>query len=767
MAEKGEKTKRPGAHRPRDADDVSDQNDRRVRQKSRRKYQNRGHTDNPDGGRGFQTKDDTFSDSGTFGEEKKAETSGSKKLHRMQGKAEKAGKKAAAEKSRLPKKTAFSIERVFDEKTGRAKYVVTTVKTPKPYRGDSAVKRAARRLSAGYAGYAHGKVAEAEQENAAVEGAHKTEQRAEEVYRYAKSHRRGKVQKRQERAEKLERRHFRKEVNFEYQKFLEENPQMQKKALQKRLQKERIKREYRKAGQKAAAGKAASQSFWQGKNVAVSAARKLQETAARNAGTLVTVGITALLLLVVMMAVSSCGAMFAEVQSTILAASYLSKPQEIDAADLQMTQLELSLQEEIDRIETDYPDYDEYAYNLGEIGHNPFTLIGYLSAAHTEFTADEVESEVQALFDGMYTLTLTPDTETRTRTVTKTGTRPSTDPATGAETEETYEYEEEEEYQVSILRVVLAVIPLEDIVSGRMNAEQTEIYGMYEETKGLLQVFDSPLRLYWYSYVSSYYGWRKNILTGSGEFHRGVDIAVPVGTAVYAAHDGTVTAAAYDSHYGKYVVIEKDGYLTKYAHMDSLNVVAGEEVAKGSLIGATGNTGSSMGSHLHIECLYGGEYYNPLFYFEAGEGTLFGEETGGAPGNAALPESYDDAAVQALMEEVERCIGCPYVWGGSSPSTGFDCSGFVCWVFTKSGVHSLPRTTAQGIYNQCTPVSASAAKPGDIIFFTGTYHSGNPVTHVGIYCGNGVMAHAGDPVKYSSINSPYWQSHFYGFGRIR
>lgn len=767
MAEKREKTKRAGVHRPRDADDIADQKDRRVRKKSRRKYQNREHKDNPDGGRGFQTKDDTFSENGTFGEEEKAETSGSKKLHRLQGKAEKAGKKAAAAKSRLPKKTAFSIERVFDEKTGRAKYVFTTVKTPKPYRGDRAVKRAARRLSAGYAGYAHGKVAEAEQENAAVKGAHKTEQRAEEVYRFAKSHRRGKVQKRQERAEKLERRHFRKEVNFAYQKFLEENPQMQKKALQKRLQKERIKREYRKAGQKAAAGKAASQSFWQGKNMTVSAARKVQKIAAKNAGIFATAGVVGLLLLIVMMAVSSCGAMFAEVQSTVLAASYLSKPQEIDAADLQMTQLELSLQEEIDRIETDYPDYDEYAYNLGEIGHDPFTLIGYLSAVHTEFTADGVESEVQALFDEMYTLTLTPDTETRTRNVIKTGTRMVTDPVTGAETEEEYEYEEEEEYEVSILRVVLTVLPLADIVSGRMDAEQTEIYGMYEETKGLLQVFDSPLRLHWYSYVSSYYGWRKNTLTGSGEFHRGVDIAVPVGTAVYAAHDGTVTAAAYDSHYGKYVVIEKDGYTTKYAHMDSLNVVAGEEVAKGSPIGATGNTGSSMGSHLHIECLYGGEYYNPLFYFEAGEGTLYGEETGSAPGNTMPPESYDDAAVQALMAEVERCIGYPYVWGGSSPSTGFDCSGFVCWAFTKSGVHNLPRTTAQGIYNQCTTVPASAAKPGDIIFFTGTYRSGNPVTHVGIYCGNGVMAHAGDPVKYSSINSPYWQSHFYGFGRIR
>jgi len=96
----------------------------------------------------------------------------------------------------------------------------------------------------------------------------------------------------------------------------------------------------------------------------------------------------------------------------------------------------------------------------------------------------------------------------------------------------------------------------------------------------------------------------------------------------------------------------------------------------------------------------------------------------------------------------------------------FYCSGFVCWVFTNSGVHNLPRTTAQGIYNQCTPVSAADAKAGDIIFFTGTYNSGVPVSHVGIYCGNGVMIHCGDPISYASINSSYWQSHFYAFGRL-
>lgn len=121
---------------------------------------------------------------------------------------------------------------------------------------------------------------------------------------------------------------------------------------------------------------------------------------------------------------------------------------------------------------------------------------------------------------------------------------------------------------------------------------------------------------------------------------------------------------------------------------------------------------------------------------------------------------------QALMEEAARYLGYPYVWGGSSPSTSFDCSGFVCWVFTNSGVHNLPRTTAQGIYNQCTPVSAADAKAGDIIFFTGTYNSGVPVSHVGIYCGNGVMIHCGDPISYTSINSSYWQSHFYAFGRL-
>ncbi len=564
-----------------------------------------------------------------------------------------------------------------------------------------------------------------------------------------------------------------KDSQDDYQKFLEENPEMQektlKKQLQKRLQKQRIKREYAKARRAGQAAKNTKEAAVKSANFTTTVAKKLQEIAAKHTSLLVTVGAFAVLLIMIMTSISSCGAMFSDGMSTMLAGSYMSVPAEIDAVDLAFSELEMELQKEIDAIETDYPDYDEYRYNLDAIGHDPFALISYLSAVHTEFTAADVQGEIESLFNEMYELTLNPAEETRTRTVTKTGTRTVTDPVTGEETEEEYEYEEEEEYTVTILEVTLTAKDLSVLAAGHMDSEQQEIYALYNETHGLTQQFYTPLNLYWYNYVSSYYGYRINPVTGAEQLHRGVDIAVPTGTTVLAAMDGTVTTAAYDSYYGNYVVIEDDkGYCTKYAHMDTLSVSAGQAVKHGDTIGTTGNTGSSTGSHLHIECLYNGEYYNPLFYFEAGEGTLYGET--GAPGsgggNAIPPDSYDDATVQALMEEAAKYLGYPYVWGGSSPSTSFDCSGFVCWVFTNSGVHNLPRTTAQGIYDQCSPVSAADAKAGDIIFFTGTYNSPGAVSHVGIYCGNGVMIHCGDPIKYASINTSYWQSHFYAFGRL-
>ena len=129
-------------------------------------------------------------------------------------------------------------------------------------------------------------------------------------------------------------------------------------------------------------------------------------------------------------------------------------------------------------------------------------------------------------------------------------------------------------------------------------------------------------------------------------------------------------------------------------------------------------------------------------------------------------EALTDETFRKLITEAEKYLGYPYVWGGSSPQTSFDCSGFVCWVFKNSGVYPLGRTTAQGIFDLCTPVRPSDAKPGDIIFFTGTYNSGCPVSHVGIYVGNGMMIHCGNPISYASVNSNYWTQHFYAYGRL-
>ena len=140
---------------------------------------------------------------------------------------------------------------------------------------------------------------------------------------------------------------------------------------------------------------------------------------------------------------------------------------------------------------------------------------------------------------------------------------------------------------------------------------------------------------------------------------------------------------------------------------------------------------------------------------------------GGGMGNNGIPaEAYNDETFRKLINEAEKYLGYPYVFGGSSPSTSFDCSGFVCWVYTHSGVHNLPRTTAQGIYNQCTRVSREEAKPGDLVFFQGTYNAGETVTHIGIYVGGNRMLHCGSPIQYTSIDTTYWRNHFYAFGRL-
>ena len=128
------------------------------------------------------------------------------------------------------------------------------------------------------------------------------------------------------------------------------------------------------------------------------------------------------------------------------------------------------------------------------------------------------------------------------------------------------------------------------------------------------------------------------------------------------------------------------------------------------------------------------------------------------------PSALEDETFATLIAEAEKYIGYPYVWGGSNPNTSFDCSGFVSWVLTNSGLCNTGRLGAQGLYNISTPVSSSNAQPGDLVFFVGTYDTPG-ISHVGIYVGGGVMLHCGDPIQYANLNSAYWQNHFYAFAR--
>lgn len=130
------------------------------------------------------------------------------------------------------------------------------------------------------------------------------------------------------------------------------------------------------------------------------------------------------------------------------------------------------------------------------------------------------------------------------------------------------------------------------------------------------------------------------------------------------------------------------------------------------------------------------------------------------------PHYMTDSDFQALITEAEKYLGYPYVWGGSSPSTSFDCSGFVCWVLRESGVMNISRTTAQGVFNQTVPIDPSEATAGDLVFFTGTYDSVGAVSHIGIYVGDNMMIHCGDPISYADLTNSYWNSHFYAFTRI-
>ena len=304
----------------------------------------------------------------------------------------------------------------------------------------------------------------------------------------------------------------------------------------------------------------------------------------------------------------------------------------------------------------------------------------------------------------------------------------------------------------SVYSVTLTSASLSAICQNRLDEEQKEWFSGYNTVKGNLQMFETPLDYNWYYMVSSYYGYRIHPVNGENQLHNGMDIAAPEGTPVKAGLTGTVTAADYNDSYGNYVILEdENGYEIRYAHLNSISVSAGQQIEKGEEIGTVGSTGASTGAHLHVELLYKGDRLNPIFYFETGEGSIYGDV------------EYSSEEAQRLCEYAVQFLGTPYVWGGYSPS-GFDCSGFVSYCLTNSGVKNTGHQTTWGLISNMTIIPESEMQPGDIIFFQGTYNA-EPPTHVGIYLGNGQMVHSGHPNQITSISGSYWQQHWYAVGR--
>ena len=617
----------------------------------------------------------------------------------------------------------------------------------KPPKKPGPVKTVGRAAGRQVHGYAHKKIHEVEQENVGIEAAHKTELVGESVVRgttrFVKRRNRTRPARR---VRKWEQKNIKARADHTFRTLAQEHPELNKNAISRYLQKRKIKKQYQKQAREAAKRSA-------------QAAKKTATTTGKIAGAVwrfvrsnpkVILIFAILFLLIVIL--QSCMAAITTIGNGITGAvggtSYLAEDADIDRAELAYTEWETDLQLEINNAESTHPGFDEYRYSVGDISHNPYELMAFLTAVYDDFSYSSIEGVLRDIFNEQYTLSFVEEVEVRYRTETHTDSEGNS-------------YDVEVAYNYYILNINLTARSFSDVVYSRMNSEQLERYNVYMTTKGNRQYLQSPFGdTNWLPYVSSYYGYRVHPTTGAKNYHKGVDIAMPAGTEILAGQDGTVTFAGNSGDYGLVVVLDDgEGLVSKYAHCSVLLVSAGQMVQAGDVIAKVGNTGNSTGPHLHLEIIKDGQYLNPLYFVVTNDynaGPAYGTDPGAAMG---------DGSYAAMIAEAEKYLGYPYVWGGSSPSTSFDCSGYVSWVINQSGVGSVGRQTAQGLYNLCTPVSSAEAQPGDLIFFVGTY-STTGISHVGIYVGNNKMIHCGNPIQYTSINTSYWQSHFFSFGRL-
>ena len=489
---------------------------------------------------------------------------------------------------------------------------------------------------------AHQSVRNADQDNnSGVEAAHFTEGSAEGAARAGSRFQYGRKLRQYKKLERLEKKADKDAVDSIFAERMKSDPQAGSNFFSRWRQKQAIKKEYAAAK----AGAAAAENTAAGTAKAAQGTASMTEKAFQfvQSHSHIIIGIAAvgLLVLVIAGSVSSCSVLINGGGNVVLGTSYTAEDEDLKGVETDYTKLEDKLRKQIDRIETDHPGYDEYRYNLAEIGHNPYELASLLTVEFENYTRSQVQARLQSIFEAQYELKLVEKVEIRTRKETRVGY--SYNPITG--TGHTYTYQVTVQYEYKILNVTL--------------------------------------------------------------LNRGVD---------YVARNSGLT----------------DDQLQRYEV--TLDCRGNRDDLFAGIAFATPDGAGSSGEYQDYDI----------------------------PGEALTDEKF-----RKMITEAEKYLGYPYVWGGSSPSTSFDCSGFVSWVINHCGNGwNVGRQTANGLMGKCDIIPKSEAKPGDLIFFQKTYNTSG-ASHVGIYVGNGMMIHCGSPISYASIETSYWRQHYYCMGRIR
>ena len=535
-----------------------------------------------------------------------------RKLEKAQERAARFEQRLHKAENKLPSRRKPRLETSADPATGKPKTRLRFEKEVKEkfeaLKGP-AVLRPVKGVANLAGGMVHKQIYKNEHENVGVQAAHRAEIAGETGLRYAsRAHKLAPYNK----VKRLQNRTVNAQAKAAYQKALAENPELKKKKLAKAMYKKQLKRKYAKAAREAQkTGKRA-------KKTAVTTEKIVKEIAGaikRHPVAALVIFLIFLLILFIASAFTSCTSIGAGSSGAFSSVSYLADDNVIDQAELTYTEWETDLQLEINRMETIRSGYDEYRYDVDEIGHDPHVLMAYLTAVYGDFNSSQAESAMRSLFDSQYHLTLTEEVERRTRT------EPATDPTTHQQTTTNVAYD------YKILNVKLTSVSLESVVSGRVNTEQRDACDTLLTTKGCRQyvknVFGSTN---WLSNVTSYYGYRVHPVSGGKDYHTGVDIGMPQGTVIRAGHDGVVTVAGNSGGYGLCVIIEGDTptgktLMTRYGHCSQLLVAVGANVHAGDVIAKVGSTGTSTGPHLHLEVLLDGHYLNPLYFAETGDET--------------------------------------------------------------------------------------------------------------------------------------------------